>query len=233
MRPEKWGDSQVGFQGSIASGGRIVLLPGAFWRTCFQNAHFGRISSTLCFTVFRSLGALLHAGAFALPPRAPKSHICPLPHLGLSELIPETNIYACNVFWLELGTSPPLTEVSRENVSQPRAPGPETPKSLKKVSGTVRQVSGESPESVWRVFLECSGTFWRLFGAPGPQRHFRISRPEGPRDLCQRAAKGGTQKGVGHFFLFRSPFGNLFVTFLTFLVTFLPIPFCLPPFAAR
>ena len=30
-RPEKWDDSQVGFQGSNASGGRIVLLPGAFW----------------------------------------------------------------------------------------------------------------------------------------------------------------------------------------------------------
>ena len=77
-----------------------------------------------------------------------------------------------------LGTSPPLTEVSRalrprnaKRVSKmsPGAPGPETPKSLKKVSGTVRQVSGESPESVWRVFLECSGTFWRLFGAPGPE----------------------------------------------------------------
>ena len=29
--PEKWGDSQVGFRGSNASGGRTVLLPGAFW----------------------------------------------------------------------------------------------------------------------------------------------------------------------------------------------------------
>ena len=42
------------------------------------------------------------------------------------------------------------------------------------------------------------------------------------------------QKGVGHFFLFRSPFGNHFVTFLTFFgYVSLPIPFCLPPFAAR
>ena len=30
-RPEKWGDYQVGFRGSSAFGGRIVLLPGAFW----------------------------------------------------------------------------------------------------------------------------------------------------------------------------------------------------------
>ena len=50
--------------------------------------------------------------------------------------------------------------------------------------------------------------------------------------MIRRAAKGGTQKGVGHFFFF----GHLFVTFchffLTLLVTFLPIPFCLPLFAA-
>ena len=48
------------------------------------------------------------------------------------------------------------------------------------------------------------------------------------RRVSQRAAKGGTRKGVGQFFL--SVYH--FVTFLTFLVAFLPIPFCLPPFAA-
>ena len=31
VRPEKWGHSQVGFRGSNASSGRIVLLPCAFW----------------------------------------------------------------------------------------------------------------------------------------------------------------------------------------------------------
>ena len=31
VRPEKWDDSQVGFRGGNASGGRLVLLPGAFW----------------------------------------------------------------------------------------------------------------------------------------------------------------------------------------------------------
>ena len=31
VRPGKWDDPQVGFRGSNASGGRIVLLPGTFW----------------------------------------------------------------------------------------------------------------------------------------------------------------------------------------------------------
>ena len=31
VRPETWDDSQVGVRGSNASGGPIVLLPGAFW----------------------------------------------------------------------------------------------------------------------------------------------------------------------------------------------------------
>ena len=31
VRPEKWDDSQVRFRDSNASGGHIVLLPGAFW----------------------------------------------------------------------------------------------------------------------------------------------------------------------------------------------------------
>ena len=28
---EKWSDSQVGFRGGNVSGGRVVLLPNAFW----------------------------------------------------------------------------------------------------------------------------------------------------------------------------------------------------------
>ena len=47
----------------------------------------------------------------------------------------------------------------------------------------------------------------------------------------QRAAKGGTQKGVDHFFQFRSPFGNHFVTFFDvfghfFAYPLLPTPVC-------
>ena len=64
--------------------------------------------------------------------------------------------------------------------------------------------------------------------------HRSLEAHKPPQDPeTQRAAKGGTQKGVGHFFLFRSPFRTHFVTFLTFSVTFLRIPFCLPPFSSR
>ena len=79
--------------------------------------------------------------------------------------------YATNVrFWL--GTSPPLTEVSRalrarnpKKVS--KIPGPQ------KVSKKSRGQSGKSPESLRKVSGECfwtvPGTFWRLFGVPGPE----------------------------------------------------------------
>ena len=102
VRPEKWDDSKVGFRDSNASGGRIVLLPGAFWvhvlpkwplwarlfysviysvselrRACFRQARVAR--------AVLPPHALFRAGAFALPPCAPKSHMCRLPHLGLSE----------------------------------------------------------------------------------------------------------------------------------------------------
>ena len=88
----------------------VAMLPvGAL---CFYQAHFGRTVllkwpfwAHLFFSVFYSVselrracfrqarvaravlppGALFRAGAFALPPRAPKSHIRPLPHLGVSD----------------------------------------------------------------------------------------------------------------------------------------------------
>ena len=151
---------QVRFQGSNASGGRLVLLPSAFW----AHGASKMASFALYFAVFQSLGpydqkaadvwqkfvwdfqafsqtflelrfslgneekdgknlnsqtwpgtprcpsprharppdrracfrqtrvaqavllpgALFHAGTFAFPPRAPRSHMCPLPHLGFS-----------------------------------------------------------------------------------------------------------------------------------------------------
>ena len=55
MRHEKWDDSQVGFRGSNASFGRIVLLPGAF------GAHGASKIATLgaplplCTLIFHSL----------------------------------------------------------------------------------------------------------------------------------------------------------------------------------
>ena len=84
-----------------------------------------------------------------------------------------------------------------KNVSKmpPGASGPGAPKSLQKVSGTVWEVSGESPESVERVFSDCSRDFLETFrgsGAGDPGRHFRdffgISGPKGPRDLCKGRA---------------------------------------------
>ena len=88
----------------------LAMLPvGAL---CFYQAHFGRTVlpkwpfwAHLFYSVFYSVselrrarlcqahvvravlppGALLRAGAFALPPCAPKSHMRPLPHLGVSD----------------------------------------------------------------------------------------------------------------------------------------------------
>ena len=42
-----------------------------------------------------------------------------------------------------------------------------------------------------------------------------------------------TQKGVGHFFEFRSPFGNRFVTFLDAFGHFFAYPLLPPPFCGR
>ena len=53
---------------------------------------------------------------------------------------------------------------------------PEPPKSLQKVSGMVWEVSGESSESVQRIFSDCSRDFLETFrgsGAGGPESHFQ------------------------------------------------------------
>ena len=91
-------------------GFRVAMLPvGAL---CFYQAHFGRTVlpkwpfwAHLFYPAFYSVsefrracfrearvarpvlppGALFHAVAFALLPCAPKSHMCPLPHLGFSD----------------------------------------------------------------------------------------------------------------------------------------------------
>ena len=75
VRPKRWDDSPVGFRGSNASGGRVVLLPGAFWehgaskmatlgaslpelrRACFLQARVAR--------AVLLPGALFRSGAFA------------------------------------------------------------------------------------------------------------------------------------------------------------------------
>ena len=68
-----------------------------------------------------------------------------------------------------------------------------TQKSLQRVSGTIWEVSGESPESVERVFSDCSRDLLETFlgsGARAPERRFRdifgISGPKGPRETSVR-----------------------------------------------
>ena len=93
----------MGFRGSNASSGRIVLLPGAFW--AHGASKMAILGASLLLCILQCFGAsegmlprqarvaqavlppdaLFRAGAFALPPCAPKSHMRPLPHLGVSD----------------------------------------------------------------------------------------------------------------------------------------------------
>ena len=101
MRPKKLGDSQVGFWVAMLSVGAM----------CYYQAHFGRtvlpkwpLWAHLFYSVVYSVSelrracfrqarvaravlppsVLFGAGAFALPPCSPKSHMRLLPHLGVS-----------------------------------------------------------------------------------------------------------------------------------------------------
>ena len=97
-----------------------------------------------------------------------------------------------NLRRLRLRTSPPITEVSRalrarnaENVSKmsPGASGPGTPKSLQKVSGTVRKVSGECQKSLFGLFPRLFGDFSGFRGRRPRETFSRLFRhfgPEGP-----------------------------------------------------
>ena len=98
VRPEKWNGSQVGFRGSNAPGGRIVLLPGAFWARgaskmatlsasmvlyllqCFR-AEEGMLLPGACRMCFRQAHCFMQ-GPLRFLPVLPKSHMSPLPHLG-------------------------------------------------------------------------------------------------------------------------------------------------------
>ena len=89
----------------------VAMLP--VGTLCFYQAHFGRtvlpkwpLWAHLFYSVFYSVselrracfrqarvaravlppGALFRAGAFALPPSAPKSHMRLLPHFGVSDV---------------------------------------------------------------------------------------------------------------------------------------------------
>ena len=75
--------------------------------------------------------------------------------------------------------------------------------------------------------------FTELFGAGKEGEPVAAMQTTSVDNSDQRAAKGGTQKGVGHFFLFRSPFGNRFVTFSDAFGHFFAYPLLPPPFCGR
>ena len=73
--------------------GRTVLPKWPFWTHLFCSVFYSVLElRRACFRqarVARAMlppGALFRAGAFALPPCAPKSHMHPLPHLGVSDI---------------------------------------------------------------------------------------------------------------------------------------------------
>ena len=67
VRPEKWGDSQVGFRGSNASGGPIVLLPSAFW--AHGTSKMAILGASLLLCILQCFGA----SEGMLPPGACRS----------------------------------------------------------------------------------------------------------------------------------------------------------------
>ena len=103
-RLEKWDVSQMGFRGRIASGGCIVLLPGACWAHGASKTANLDASLLLCtlqyFRAYKGMAwhGMLQPGACRtsrastrriqcgivscrdLYTSSPKSHLCPLPH---------------------------------------------------------------------------------------------------------------------------------------------------------
>ena len=92
VRPEKWDGSQVGFRGSNACGGRIVLLPGAFWaHGASKMATFGASLLLCVLQCFRVQEGMLPPGACctsrASARRLCASSLCPqIPYLGVQKL---------------------------------------------------------------------------------------------------------------------------------------------------
>ena len=98
----------MGLRHSNASGGHVVPLPSAFWsQGTPRMANLGA-SLLLCISAFYTVSelrkacfrqpleacvaqavltpsAVFHPVAFALPPSPPKSHLCPLPLLAVSD----------------------------------------------------------------------------------------------------------------------------------------------------
>ena len=79
----------MGFQGSNASGRRIVLLPGAFWAHSASKMAILGASEILCmlqcFRVWEGMlppGALFRAGAFAFSSLCSQIPLAPAPTFG-------------------------------------------------------------------------------------------------------------------------------------------------------
>ena len=85
------------FLGQKNKDGRVTVLSNIYSvselrRACFRQA---RVAQAML-----PPSGLFHAATFALPPRAHKSHLCPLPHVGFSESF--TCSYPKNLFGLFL-----------------------------------------------------------------------------------------------------------------------------------
>ena len=71
------------------------------------------------------------------------------------------------------------------------------------------------------------GVLWHVFPSPEFSTPPLFAREKAPNSE-KYPILNVPQKGVGHFFLFRSLLVTILSLFLTFSVTFFPIPFCLP-----
>ena len=155
------------------------------------------------------------------------------------KLISKTNIYVCNLFWLEC-TYPQgygwswtslfcRAEVREGTQTTTLNPG--------KYLGNLCRLSANSfcPKSDHTS----QSDLWQIAEVLVRNHYSHRTRAL----LSQLAAEGGKQKRVGHwlsfsvdfwqpFSRFWSLFGNLFLVF-GFLLAYRIIPFCLPPFAAQ
>ena len=94
--------------------------------------------------------------------------------------------------------SPTITENNCrcwEDVGENHKHGPGTPKSLQKVSGTVRKDSSDTFRRLSGDFSDCSRDILEAFRGSGVRDFFGISGPTGPRDLCK--GRAGYKVGLG------------------------------------
>ena len=103
------------------------------------------------------------------------------------------------------------------------------------VQGPVKQnaspgAQSEAPRRRWKPGQEQNA------GQESQDSQHMLNQPRGPFPdflIFHCAAKGGTQKGIGHFFRFRSLFGNHFVILFEVFGHFLAYPLLPSPFCGR